>query len=188
MNLTRKIGWGLLVFSIFSLGVLRAENYQLDPRQSRLEFKASSRFSKPLGQFHRFDVKADIDSAHLENSQLTVTIDIDSIDTGIKKRDRHLRSPDFFDAERFPQATLMVKSIHKQDEKNTLATADLTLHGITKSITLPVQTEEMEGHWRLFGETVISRNDFSINYKSALNPIADEVRIFYSLLLIKTGP
>lgn len=84
------------------------------------------------GRFNEVDGKVTVDGS---NSKFDFTIKTDSIDTGIKKRDSHLKSPDFFNERQYPLITFKTKSVKVSGDKYTV-TGDLTMHGKTKSITV----------------------------------------------------
>jgi polyisoprenoid-binding protein YceI len=101
---------------------------------------------------------------------VTVTIDTSSVDTGIDQRNGHLKSPDFFDVAKYPTATFVSKSFSKSDGKLTVV-GDLTLHGVTKTVTLDVdgpskdQDEGKGGIHRGFSATTtIVRQDFGLSW------------------------
>lgn len=162
--------------------------YHLEPSGSWIKFEHKARFGSGTGEFHRFAVTADVDEAALEKSKVEAVIDVSSIDTGIKKRDRHLLTADFFDAEKYPAATLTVGTVTAAAGGQYEAAATLTLHGVTQALTLPATAVKGEGALLLQGETVISRKAFGIAYQSRLNPIRDEVKVLYRLELRKATP
>jgi polyisoprenoid-binding protein YceI len=113
------------------------------------------------------------DEANVAASQVEVTIDVASVDTREPQRDAHLRSGDFFEAERFPQITF--KSTKVQGTKATFkVTGDLTLRGVTKSVVLDVEYAGRSVHPQM-GEragfsahTSINRKDFGVTYNQVL--------------------
>jgi polyisoprenoid-binding protein YceI len=162
---------------------VRADNYQIDPMHTAVTFKVShlglswvhGRFNKVSGNF-----SIDADAA---KTSFALNIEPDSIDTGIAKRDDHLKSPDFFDVKQFPQFTFKttaVKSIRDGFE----VTGDLTLHGKTKSISFPLlggrEAEFPKGVKRTgySTELVIKRSEFGMDKMQ--EAIGDEVRIAIS--------
>ncbi len=102
-------------------------------------FQIRHLFSNVPGKFDDFAGTMEFDEANPEQSSVEVTIKTDSIDTGVKMRDDDLRSPNFFDAEKYPKITFKSKSV-KSSEKNTAeVTGDLTMHGVTKEVVLKVE-------------------------------------------------
>jgi polyisoprenoid-binding protein YceI len=91
------------------------------------------------GKFDDFEGKIQFDEANLESSSVEVTIKAASVDTGVAKRDENLRSPDFFDVEKFPEITFKSKSVKRTGENAGEVTGDLTMHGVTKEVVLKVE-------------------------------------------------
>lgn len=89
------------------------------------------RFNTVAGQFT-------LDDADPTKSSVSVEIDANSIDSNEKKRDDHLRGPDFFNVKQFPKITFKSTAVKKTGDKQFDVTGDLTIHGVTKSVTLPV--------------------------------------------------
>lgn len=165
---------------------LTAVEYRADPGQSSLRFEARPRFGGGAGEFHRFDVAAEVDEANLENSRFEVTIDIGSIDTGIKKRDHHLRSPDFFDAEKHPSAVFKTLRLTPEGAGLYRVSGELTLRGVTKPLDFPAAVKDRgNGYLAVSGETSLNRREFGIRYDSRLNPIQDTVKVIFDLRLVR---
>src|SRR5256885_14236060 len=98
-------------FLVFLSSVAFAnETYKFDQAHSRIGFSVHQFLGTTHGKFAKFDGKIDIDREHPENSSVTARIDVRSIDTGIVKRDNHLRSPEFFAVEKYPEITFKNRS------------------------------------------------------------------------------
>ena len=116
-----------------------AGGYEIDPVHSQVGFSVKHMMvSKVNGNFRKFSGTADIDDKKPENSKVEVTIDASSIDTGNEKRDGHLKTADFFDTAKYPTITFKSKSVKSLGEGKFDVTGDLTMHGVTKSVTLHV--------------------------------------------------
>lgn len=113
-----------------------ADTYKIDPAHSSINFKVRHFFSYVNGNFAKFQGTVQFDAAHPEQSSVSATIQADSIDTQNAKRDQHLRSADFFDVEKFPTITFKSKSVKVTGADSADIVGDLTLHGVTKEITL----------------------------------------------------
>ncbi len=112
--------------------------WNLDKNHSKLQFYARHMIiAEVTGLFNNFDVsvKAGDD---FKDSEVEVTIDAKSIDTGIKDRDNHLKSPDFFDVEKFPQIKFKSNKVEKVDDESYKLYGDFTIRDITKPIVLDV--------------------------------------------------
>src|SRR5690606_37954567 len=91
------------------------------------------------GQFGTFDITLQFDPADLKTVQTTATIDVGSIDTGIDRRDAHLRSDDFFAAEQHPQMTFVSTGVQEVDGNKFKLAGDLTIRGTTKPVVLDAE-------------------------------------------------
>ena len=159
--------------------------YVFDRAHSQVNFIAEALFLTAHGYFEKFDAEAQLDPENLENSALSFTIEVSSINTRVDRRDNHLRSADFFDAANHPQATFTATKITKRDDRNLTLTGDLTIRGKSKSIDIPVVLVFLrEDRARFKGEFKINRQDFGVSYNSRANPIEDEVLIQFDLNLI----
>jgi len=159
--------------------------YVFDRAHSQVNFVAEALLLTAHGHFEKFDADVQLDPENLENSALSFTIDVGSINTRIERRDNHLRSADFFDAANHPQATFTATKITKRDDRNLTLTGDLTIRGKTKSIDIPVVLVFLrEDRARFKGEFKINRHDFGVSYNSRANSIEDEVLVQFDLNLI----
>ncbi len=107
---------------------------------------------------------------------LNFTIDVKSVDTGVVKRDEHLKSPDFFDVAKYPNITFVAKTIIDQDHGTLLVTGDLTIHGITREVRLNLfgPSPEIKDPWGMSRlglrlESTLNRQDFGLNYNKVLD-------------------
>jgi polyisoprenoid-binding protein YceI len=136
--------------------------------------------------FGRFDdIKGTftIDPAKPEASKVDVTIAAESIDTNNKGRDDDLRGPNFFDVKQFPTATFKSKSVAKKSDNVYAVTGDLTVHGVTKPVTIDMeQTGQMEGKKGskagYFGMLTVKRSDYGMTYMQ--DGLSDEVQLTLS--------
>ncbi len=139
-------------------------------------------FSKQMGKFYEITGEINFDSKKVENSSVDVTINTNSLSTGLSKFDEHLKSQDFLDVKKFPTAKFVSKKITGVGKDKAKVEGDLTLHGVTKAVVLdakinkvgvnPISQKETVGFSAL---TTIKRSDFGIKY--ALPNIADEVKL-----------
>ncbi len=115
-----------------------AETYVIDPVHSAVGFSIRHFVSKVPGKFAKFEGTITVDRANLAQSSAEATIEIASIDTSNQKRDDHLRSPDFFEAAKFPRMTFKSTSWKKTGENTYDVVGNLTLKDVTKPVTLKV--------------------------------------------------
>jgi polyisoprenoid-binding protein YceI len=166
----------------------QADNYQIDPLHSAVTFKISHLgLSWVHGRFNEFSGSFTID-ADAAKTSFTLNIKPESVDTGNAKRDEHLRSPDFFNVKQFPALGFKSTAV-KAVKDGYEVTGDLTLHGVTKSITFTLlggrKAEFPRGVQRTgySTELAIKRSDFGMD--KMLEAIGDEVRIAISFEGIK---
>ena len=163
------------------------ETFKIDPSHSTIGFKVRHMLGAAKGKFTKFNGAIEVDRDHPEQSSVNVTIQTASIDTAIAKRDEHLRSADFFNVEKYPQITFKSRGV-KQTGANTGDIAgDLSMHGVTRPITLHVQllgdpqaaVKSSTTRWRV-STAPIRRSQFGLVFsKSAetVSMIADEVSL-----------
>ena len=152
------------------------ETYKFDSSGSTIGFTVHQFLGTTQGKFTRFSGKIEVDREHPENSSVTAQIDVRSIDTHIKKRDDHLRSPEFFNVEKFPQITFKSRSVKRTGPQSGDILGDLTMHGVTRPITLHVKlltpiNETSRTRWAITTEP-ISRGDFNLMFASAAETVS----------------
>jgi polyisoprenoid-binding protein YceI len=148
--------------------------------------------SKVTGKFDDFSGVVNVDRANPAASSVEFTIKTASINTGDANRDKHLRTADFFDAEKNPEIHFKSTSISPSKTKNVYnVTGDLTMRGVTKRVTLPVEflgfQKDPWGNERagFAVETTLNRKDYGINWNKALDNggflVGDDVKISINL-------
>jgi len=152
------------------------EAYKFDAAGSTIGFAVHQFLGTTQGKFTRFSGKIDVDREHPENSAVTAQIDVGSIDTRIKKRDDHLRSPEFFNVEKFPQITFKSRSVKRTGPQNGDIVGDLTMHGETRSVTLHVKlltpiNETNRTRWAVTTDP-INRRDFNLLFAPATEAVS----------------
>jgi len=185
--LTLLVVTGLLLASRPAL----AADYQLDPVHSSIGFQVSHLMvSKTTGSFGDYTTDIRFDPQDLTGSSINVTIQAASIDTNNEKRDTHLRSGDFFDAETFPTITFTSTSITEQGD-GYLITGNLTIRGVTRELAIPA---EILGPVKspygfdaigISGSTVINRQDFGVSWNKQLDQggvmVGDDVKVNFEI-------
>ena len=159
-----------------SSAALANETYKFDPSGSTIGFSVHQFLGTTHGKFAKFNGRINVDREHPENSSVTAQIDVRSIDTRIKKRDDHLRSAEFFNVEKFPQITFKSRSVKQTGPQSGDILGDLTMHGVTKPVTLHVKlltplNETSQTRW---GVTVdpIMRRDFNLVFAPATETVS----------------
>jgi len=164
-----------------------SDTYIIDPVHSDVTFKIRHLVSKVTGRFGSFHGTIIVDFSSLDESSVEFVIGADSIDTGDKNRDQHLRSADFFDTEQHPEITFTSNKITRIEGDRYAVTGPLTLHGVTREVTLPVtflgEVEDPWGNTKAGFEiaTTLDRKDFDITWNKTLDAggvlLGDEVEI-----------
>lgn len=168
------------------------ETYKLDLEHTSIGFKVSHLvFSKVPGRFNKFEGAIVLDPGDLTKGLVNVTIDAASIDTNLPARDRHLRSEAFFDVEKYPTVTFESTRVKKAGEKKLQVEGNLTMHGITKPVTLDVDVigfgPDGYGVYRAGFEahTRINRQDFDVSWNDLVEGggamVGDDVDIVLSI-------
>lgn len=153
------------------------EKYLITPDSSKIEFHASKVTGSHRGAFEKFSGAIDY-AGQPEKSHVTITIDTASVTTDTPDLTKHLKTADFFDVAKYPQAKFESTEIKPGGEKGAThtVTGNLQLHGVTKSITFPATIVVSPGVITVDGTFSINRKDFGINYAGAAdNLIRDEV-------------
>lgn len=154
--------------------------FRIQPESSEITFKATSRFQNADGRFHRFRGDVVVDPASLGAARVLVTVEAASIDTGITRRDNHLRDEDFFHVERFPSITFQSLRVEGAAPR-LMVVGWLTMRGVTREVTVPVEVDIAAGKLAVRGAFAINRQQYGVSYNSFWNPIDDTVRIAFVL-------
>ncbi len=182
----------VLITILFAItGLASAGTYTIDQAHSDVSFKVRHLVAKTSGQFTEFSGAIITDFDNLDASSVEFTIDAASIDTENEDRDKHLRSEDFFNVAKFPEITFVSSKIIKSGDQTYAVTGTLTMHGVSKTVTLPVEFfGEGPSPWggTVAGfeiETTIDRKDYGIIWNKALDAggmiLGDEVEITINL-------
>jgi len=190
----RLLGVGLLSILVLA-GSGVAETYKIDKGHSGVGFSIRHLVSRTPGKFNDFEGVIVYDPAHPEKTSAEATIQVGSIDTGNERRDGHLKGDDFFDAEKYPTITFKSTSAKKEGD-TILLTGDFTMHGTTKSVTLPVTVLGVGTHPRnkapMAGfetETVLKCSDYGVNsWANFANILGDEVKVTITLETVGPKP
>jgi polyisoprenoid-binding protein YceI len=168
-----------------------------DPVHSSVEFQVKHMgIATVKGQFNEFEGQIEV-NGDLSAAKASGTVKVASVDTKQPQRDDHLRSPDFFDVEQYPELTFTSTKIEPVDDETFRITGDLTLHGVTKEIVLEaiVQGTDVDpwGNERIGLEIVgkLDRSDFDMKFNQALGSgnalVSDKVKLLLDISAIKQG-
>ncbi|MCX8143575.1 MAG: YceI family protein [Bacteroidia bacterium] len=189
----------LSVATIATIGwnsIAQTTKWVIDKSHSKVQFDVAHLvISEVTGQFKSFDGSVLSDKPDFSDAKIEVSIDVNSINTDDEKRDGHLKSPDFFDANKYPKITFKSKSLKKVNNNLYKLTGDLTMHGVTKEVVLDVQFNGIKNDpwgntkagFKVTGK--INRNDFGLKYNAPLEGggvlIGEEVNITCNVELLK---
>ena len=155
----------------------QGQKYQITPQNSKIDFVGSKVTGSENGSFGNFSGQVDYTGAP-ENSRVNITINMNSVTTQSAGLDKHLKTADFFDVEKYPQATFVSTAIKPGGDKGAThtITGNLTMHGVTKAITFPATIAVTPDTATVDSSFSVNRKDFGINYAGAAdNLIRDDV-------------
>jgi polyisoprenoid-binding protein YceI len=161
-----------------------AAGYTADPGASRLEFIGVQAGAEFKGSFRKFTAAVDFAPDSLASARFDVQIDLNSLDTMDKDRDKTMRGPDIFDIAHFPTAHYVTRSFTKTAAGYS-AVGALTLHGVTKDVPIDFQFVSAAGQPRIEGTAKLKRLEFGVgqgDWKST-EWVKDEVKVAFSLVL-----
>ena len=179
----------LAVIPAFFLGLSAAhaaESYQVDPIHSMIHFRVKHfGVGYIYGRFNEFSGNFNVDDGNLANASFDLQIKAESIDSNNQGRDKHLKNPDFFNTVEFPTINFKSTQVKEVDANNVEVTGDLTMHGVTKPVTMKMERigagKDPRGSMRMGWESIfdIKRSDFGM--KSMLQGIGDDVRCIVAI-------
>ena len=178
----------VLITALSGASLLQAADYVIDTEKAHafIQFRIKHLgFSWLLGRFNDFEGSFSYDENNPAASRVKVTVRTASIDSNHAERDKHLRSDEFLDVEKYPEAVFVSTSYTEGEDKTAVLSGDLTLHGVTRAVSIAVKPighgpDPWGGKRRGFeGSTTLKLADYNINYD--LGPAAREVELFLSV-------
>jgi polyisoprenoid-binding protein YceI len=174
-------------------------DYKIDPAHSIIGFAIRHlEINWVEGRFKDFTGTIHYDEKDVTKSSVEFTAKVESIDTGVEPRNKHLRTADFFEVEKYPEMTFKSTRVERKGKGSYVLYGDLTLKGVTKQVSLPFTiTGAIKDPWgnTRFGinaQTKINRRDYGITYGKAMDnggmDVGDEVTINLQLEAVKPGP
>lgn len=169
--------WFLLSLALASPAC--AESYKIDPQDSQIGFSVRHLLGSARGEFHQFSGAISVDREHPERSSVSVTIQVASIDTKIRKRDDHLLSAEFFDAKKFPTIVFRGRSATRTGVDEGEVAGELTMKGVTRPVKLhvklltPASGGELPSRtrWQVKSEP-LRRADFGLVFSSTAETVS----------------
>jgi polyisoprenoid-binding protein YceI len=185
---------GLLSLVFFTAAAwAQASQWQIDPAHTTAAFTVRHMgISNVHGRFTKLEGSATVDDSDITKSSVNTTIYVDSVDTGVQMRDNDLKSPNYFDAAQFQTITFKSKSVSKSGDKLKVL-GDLTIHGVTKEVTLDVDGPSApikQGpnlRRGLSATTTINRKDFGVGAKAPAAMIGEDIQIQIDAELAQKG-
>jgi len=188
MNVIRRLAvLALVAVPLFAQTPAAPEAWVIDKAHSLASFTLRHLMSNFTGYFRDFDAAISIDRAEPARSSVEFTIKSASIDTHDADRDEHLRSPDFFEVTKYPVISFKSTSVARKSENAFDVTGDLTMHGVTRRVTLPVNFlgfgRDPRGNEKAGFEieTTLDRKDYNITWNRLLDEggvlLGDEVKV-----------
>jgi polyisoprenoid-binding protein YceI len=187
----------LVSFLTAALPAAAQTTWTVDPNHSSAQFTVRHMgLSNVTGTFNKVSGTAQLDDSNWTKSSVDAVIDVASVDTRVEGRDKDLRSPNFFDAEKYPTMEFKSKSVQKNGDGLKLI-GDLTMHGVAKEVTLNLDapgaavTDPWGNTRRGFSAiTTINRKDWGLTWNNTLKTgelvVGDSVKIEINVELVKT--
>ena len=185
MRLARLIAPAILLMAApaFAADTQAVSTYTIDATHSEAGFRVRHLVSKVSGRFTKLTGTITVNEKDLSKSSVQVSIDAASVNTDDAGRDKHLRSADFFDVEKYPTITFKSTAVKDLGNGRLEVTGDFTMHGVTKSITFPITNFGAKSGMKPgtavagFGDgsLTINRQDYGVSYGKGL--LGDEVQI-----------
>jgi len=170
--------------------------YKIDPAHSEILFKVRHlMISNVTGSFKKFDATLESEADDFSDAKVSFEADVDSIDTSNAQRDGHLKSDDFFSADKFPKLTFVSTGIKKSGEDEYKLDGDLTIRDITKNVTLDVTYNGMmvdpwgqtKAGFEITGK--INRKEFGLKWHAVTETgsvlAGDEVKLVLNVQMVK---
>ena len=178
-----------LILASHSVSYARKTSFEVDQKESKVGFMVKHKITKDVyGGFRNIEGNVTFDEKQNSILNIVAKIDVNSIDTGNSKRDRHLKSPDFFDANNFPYIIFESSDVKKLENEKYIVTGLLTMRGISKNITLRGERKKNINNKRMVfsAESLIDRQDFGISWNRPFQKIAgmmvsNEVKILLKI-------
>ena len=175
---------------------MRTERWEIDSSHSSVHFSVRHLvIAKVRGTFARWTGTVQVPAGDFSKATVDVTIDASSIDTGVAQRDAHLKSPDFFDVEKYPELRFVGKRVQPRSGRDIEVVGDLTIRGVTREVVLRVeqhgQAKDPWGNVRaaFTAKTSIDRKDFGLTWNQLLESggvmVGDRVEIEAEIEAVK---
>lgn len=184
----------LASLALAALPAMAQDVYKIDPVHSEVSFKVGHLLAKTSGRFTKFGGTIKVDPADISKSSVEVTIEAASISTDNEARDKHLKSAEFFDVEKYPTITFKSTSVKEVAKGKLEVTGDFTMHGVTKRLTFPITNAGTQAGMQpgsvvagfVDGALSLNRNEFGI--KTFPGVIGETVAVSLNVEAGKVSP
>lgn len=176
-----------------------AATYNIDTAHSNAQFSVRHMaISNVKGEFNKVTGTVEYDPQNPKATKISAVVDVTTVNTRDEKRDGHLKSPDFFDVAKFPTMTFTSTKVEPAGKDKLKVEGDLTIHGVTKRVTLDVDgpSAELKDPWGglrrgATATTKVNRKDFGLTWNAALETggvlVGDEVTITIDIEVVKAA-
>lgn len=173
-----------------------ATKWAIDPMHSEVQFKVKHLvISTVTGSFQNFEGSVETEGDDFNNAKINFSLDVSSIDTNQEQRDGHLKSPDFFDAEKYPHISFKSTSVTKESDDNYKLIGDLTIKDVTTPVTLKVEhggiATDFYGNTKAGFEVEgkINRKDFGLTWDGVTEAgsivVGEDIKLNINIQLAK---
>jgi len=171
----------------YSIPTLGAQKYNVSKSHTQVRFTwIHNGFSNPSATLEKIDADFDLDPADLTKSTISVSLPLEGLHTGAPKLDEHLKTPDFFDASKYPTITFRSTKVEKSGSNALTVTGDLGIHGVTKPVTLAVKVNKIGENQMtqslsagFDADVTLSRSAFGIDQWASV--VGDEIHVHITL-------
>lgn len=174
-------------------------DWEFDPAHTRIGFSAKHAMVTTVrGAFNNVTGHLHVDTEHPENSWAKVTMDVTSVDTRNAQRDEHLRSSDFFEADKWPEITFVSTHIEEVDDRAFSVTGELTIRDVTRQVMIPLALIGIEtgayGELRagFEGSRRLNRRDFGLEWNTPLDSggvlVSEKITLEFEISAVKSVP
>jgi polyisoprenoid-binding protein YceI len=184
----------LAFFLVATAPFALAEKYTIDPAHAAAEFAAKHMMvSTVRGNLGKVTGTVDYDPANVAATRIEATIDVKGLSTRNDDRDKHLRSADFFDADKFPTITFVSKSVAAAGNGRLKVTGDLTIKGVTKQVVLDVEgpspplKDQRGSRVGATATTKVNRMDYGVNWNRVLSnglAVSEEISVTLDIEMV----
>ncbi|HEX2253165.1 MAG TPA: YceI family protein [Thermoanaerobaculia bacterium] len=186
LSLSARITLAALALLLPLTAAAEPTTWNVDAVHSNVGFEVRHFLTQVPGRFGEYEGVIVYDPANPAASSVSFTVQTASIDTNNERRDGHLRSADFFDAEKFPTLSFQSKKVAALGENRLAVTGDFTMHGVTKEITVPVEVLGVMGDKAGFQtEFEVDRTEYGVLWNRNLDQggtiLGDDVKIRLSI-------